>query len=182
LIINSVDVNKDVDGFHDANVGKLVKGLNGLVAATAIGCVKLIKTVKPDLAGLKAVIVGRSNIVGKPVANLLLNEDCTVTIVHSKTKNLSIELKEADIVIAAVGVPRLIKKEFIKNNSIVIDVGINRDENNQLVGDVDFKNVQEIAGYITPVPGGVGPMTIACLLENTVKAACNIKNINYSNL
>ena len=177
-IINAVDPRKDVDGFHPENVGLLSIGEPRFVSCTPKGCLKLIKTVQQDLSGLHAVIVGRSNIVGKPVASLLLKEHCTVTICHSKTKNLESITKQADILVAAVGRAHMLNSNHIKPNSIIIDVGINRlgpDQNNKLVGDIDYDNIlaNGKAKAITPVPGGVGPMTIAMLLENTVEACLN---------
>jgi methylenetetrahydrofolate dehydrogenase (NADP+)/methenyltetrahydrofolate cyclohydrolase len=180
-VINSIEPNKDVDGFSSVNAGKLVTGQDGLFPCTPLGCMKLIKLYLKDLCGLKAVIIGRSNIVGKPMANLLLREDCTLTVVHSKTANIINEVSSADILISAAGAPKLVKKEWVKPGAFILDVGITRvslgDGNTRLVGDVDFDNVKDITSYITPVPGGVGPMTIACLLENTMKAACRLRNI-----
>ena len=174
-IISAVSPRKDVDGFHPENVGLLSIGQPRFVSCTPKGVIKLIKTVKQNLSGLHAVIIGRSNIVGKPVANLLLKEHCTVTICHSRTKNLEEITKQADILVAAVGRANMITANHIKDNSIIIDVGINRlgpEQNNKLVGDVDFENIlaSNKALAMTPVPGGVGPMTIAMLLENTVEA------------
>lgn len=159
---------KDVDGFHPMNLGKLVAGIKGLVACTPKGCLKLIKSVSADLSGLNAVVIGRSTIVGKPMAQLLLQENCTVTMTHSKTKNLPEICKQADIIVAAVGKPKFVQGSWIKSSAIVIDVGINRLDTGKLCGDVDFDNVSCAA--ITPVPKGVGPMTIAMLLENTLEA------------
>ena len=167
-IINAIDPAKDVDGFHPINVGNLSSGYNATVPCTPLGCLLLIKKVEPDLSGKHAVIIGRSNLNGKPMAQLLLNENCTVTIVHSKTKDLKTECLKADILVAAVGVANLVKADWVKENSIVIDVGINKLED-KIVGDVEFDTVKEKARAITPVPGGVGPMTIACLLKNTLK-------------
>lgn len=173
-IINAIDPAKDVDGFHPINVGRLSLGEDGFVSCTPQGCLLLIKDVLGDnLAGKNAVVIGRSNIVGKPVAALLLRESCTVTIAHSKTQNIAEVCKQADILVAAVGKPKLVKGDWIKKGAIVIDVGINRTDEGKLVGDVDFDAAEEIAGAITPVPGGVGPMTIACLLANTLKAFNN---------
>ncbi|MBI3419066.1 MAG: bifunctional methylenetetrahydrofolate dehydrogenase/methenyltetrahydrofolate cyclohydrolase FolD [Proteobacteria bacterium] len=176
-VLEAVDPAKDVDGFHPLNAGKLAIGRPTLVPCTPQGCIHLIKQAKEDLTGLHAVVVGRSNIVGKPVAQLLLAENCTVTIAHSKTRDLNLMCKRADILVAAVGQPEMIRGDWVKPGAIVIDVGINRVEagegKTRLVGDVDFENAREIAGFITPVPGGVGPMTIACLLQNTLKAASN---------
>ncbi len=175
-VISTIDPNKDVDGFHVMNAGRLTVGLDGLVPCTPLGCIILLKSCRNDLTGCNAVIVGRSNIVGKPLATLLLREHCTVTIAHSRTRNLAEVCREADILIAAVGRPEMIKGHWLSPGSIVIDVGINRIEGNggktRLVGDVDYQEALEVAGAITPVPGGVGPMTIACLLQNTLRAAC----------
>jgi methylenetetrahydrofolate dehydrogenase (NADP+)/methenyltetrahydrofolate cyclohydrolase len=173
-ILIAIDPAKDVDGFHPENLGKLVAGIDTQVPCTPLGCMKILETLSSDLAGKKAVVVGRSNIVGKPIALLLLAKNATVTICHSKTKNLGDEIKQADIVIAAVGQAKLITKEMIKPGAWVIDVGINRpvskDSGQKICGDVDFDTVKEVAGAITPVPGGVGPLTIACLLLNTWNA------------
>lgn len=174
VVINAISPRKDVDGFHPLNAGALFVGEKGLVPCTPKGCIHLIKETGFDLKGKKAVVVGRSNIVGKPVAMLLLNENATVTICHSRTQNLKEELLQADVVVAAVGKPNFITGDMIKEGSVVIDVGINRLENGKLVGDVDFDSAKEKAGWITPVPGGVGPMTIAMLLQNTLEAAQNI--------
>ncbi len=177
-VIEAIDPMKDVDGFHPVNAGRLATGLPGLVPCTPLGCVMLAKSVRPDLSGLEAVIVGRSNIVGKPVAQLLLNENCTVTIAHSRTRDLAEVCRRADLLVAAVGRPEMIRGDWVKPGAIVIDVGINRVPNpeagagkTRLVGDVAFAEAAAVAGAITPVPGGVGPMTIACLLQNTVTAA-----------
>ena len=167
-IINSIHPSKDVDGFNPINVGNLSSGYQGLVPCTPMGCLMLIKKVEKNLSGKHAVIIGRSNLNGKPMAQLLLKENCTVTIVHSKTKNLQQECLKADILVAAVGVPNLVKKDWVKKDAIVIDVGINK-LNDKIVGDVEFDQVKDIAKAITPVPGGVGPMTIACLLKNTLE-------------
>jgi len=167
-IINAIHPSKDVDGFNPVNVGNLSSGYQGLVPCTPMGCLMLIKKVEKDLSGKHAVIIGRSNLNGKPMAQLLLKENCTVTIVHSKTKNLQQECLKADILVAAVGVPNLVKKDWVKKDVIVIDVGINK-LNDKIVGDVEFDQVKDIAKAITPVPGGVGPMTIACLLKNTLE-------------
>ncbi|HFC04628.1 MAG TPA: bifunctional methylenetetrahydrofolate dehydrogenase/methenyltetrahydrofolate cyclohydrolase FolD [Rhizobiales bacterium] len=181
-VINSVSPDKDVDGFHVINAGRLATGQPALTSCTPVGCVMLAKHALGDLTGLEAVIVGRSNIVGKPVAQLLLAENCTVTIAHSRTRNLDEVCRRADILVAAVGRPRMVKGDWIKKGACVIDVGINRIDaeggKTRLVGDVDFDEAVKIAGSITPVPGGVGPMTIACLLRNTVQAACMIKGID----
>ncbi|MDC1125230.1 tetrahydrofolate dehydrogenase/cyclohydrolase catalytic domain-containing protein [Pelagibacteraceae bacterium] len=167
-IINSINPLKDVDGFHPINVGNLSSGYNATVPCTPLGCLLLIKKVEPNLSGKHAVIIGRSNLNGKPMAQLLLKENCTVTIVHSKTKDLKIECLKADILVAAVGVPNLVKGDWVKKDAIVIDVGINK-VGDKIVGDVDFDNVKDKVIAITPVPGGVGPMTIACLLKNTLE-------------
>ena len=167
-IINAIHPSKDVDGFNPINVGNLSSGYQGLVPCTPMGCLMLIKKVEKKLDGKHAVIIGRSNLNGKPMAQLLLKENCTVTIVHSKTKNLQQECLKADILVAAVGVPNLVKKDWVKKDAIVIDVGINK-LNDKIVGDVEFDQVKDIAKAITPVPGGVGPMTIACLLKNTLE-------------
>ena len=167
-IINSIHPSKDVDGFNPVNVGNLSSGYQGLVPCTPMGCLMLIKKVEKNLSGKHAVIIGRSNLNGKPMAQLLLKENCTVTIVHSKTKNLQQVCLQADILVAAVGVPNLVKKDWVKKDAIVIDVGINK-LNDKIVGDVEFDQVKDIAKAITPVPGGVGPMTIACLLKNTLE-------------
>ena len=167
-IINAIDPAKDVDGFHPINVGNLSSGYNATVPCTPLGCLLLIKKVEPNLSGKHAVIIGRSNLNGKPMAQLLLKENCTVTIVHSKTKDLKTECLKADILVAAVGVANLVKADWVKENSIVIDVGINK-VGDKIVGDVEFETVKEKVRAITPVPGGVGPMTIACLLKNTLE-------------
>lgn len=184
-IINAIAPEKDVDGFHVINSGKLFTGQDSMIPCTPLGCLMLIKdTLGDDLSGMHAVVIGRSNIVGKPMAMLLLQESCTVTVTHSRTKNLAEECKRADILVAAVGRPELIKRDWVKEGSCVIDVGINRIEHSEgkaiLVGDVAFDEVSEVAGAITPVPGGVGPMTIACLLQNTVIAACRQHNLDIS--
>jgi methylenetetrahydrofolate dehydrogenase (NADP+)/methenyltetrahydrofolate cyclohydrolase len=175
LVIRTIDPAKDVDGFHPINAGRLAVGQDSLVPCTPQGCILLAKTVHPDLTGLNAVVLGRSNIVGKPVAQLLIQESATVTVAHSKTQDLSDVCARADILVAAVGRAELVKRHWIKPGATVIDVGINRVADglgkSRLVGDVAFAEVKEIAGAITPVPGGVGPMTIACLLANTLKAA-----------
>jgi methylenetetrahydrofolate dehydrogenase (NADP+)/methenyltetrahydrofolate cyclohydrolase len=170
-IIAAIDPDKDVDGFHPVNAGRLATGLPGFVPCTPLGCLRLLQEVHPHLAGLEAVVIGRSNIVGKPMAQLLIAESCTVTVAHSRTRDLFAHVRAADIVVAAVGIPGLIRGEWIKPGATVIDVGINRTATG-LVGDVDFASVVEVAGAITPVPGGVGPMTIACLIRNTFVAAC----------
>ena len=167
-IINALDPKKDVDGFHPTNVGNLSSGYKAIVPCTPLGCLLLIKKIELNLSGKHAVIIGRSNLNGKPMAQLLLKENCTVTIVHSKTKDLKAECLKADILVAAVGVANLIKGDWVKKNSIVIDVGINKVDD-KIVGDVDFDSVKDKVRAITPVPGGVGPMTIACLLKNTLE-------------
>ena len=167
-IINAIDPLKDVDGFNPVNVGNLASGYRAIVPCTPLGCLLLIKKVEKNLSGKHAVIIGRSNLNGKPMAQLLLKENCTVTIVHSKTKNLQNECLKADILVAAVGVPNLVKKDWVKNDAIVIDVGINKVDN-KIIGDVNFDEIKDKVKAITPVPGGVGPMTIACLLSNTLK-------------
>jgi methylenetetrahydrofolate dehydrogenase (NADP+)/methenyltetrahydrofolate cyclohydrolase len=170
-VLLTIDPDKDVDGFHPVNAGRLATGLPGFVPCTPLGCVMLLKDQLGDLAGLEAVVVGRSNIVGKPLAQLLIAESCTVTVAHSKTRDLAGVIRRADIVVAAVGRPEMIKGEWIRSGAVVIDVGINRTEAG-LVGDVDFGGAASVASAITPVPGGVGPMTIACLLRNTLVSAC----------
>jgi methylenetetrahydrofolate dehydrogenase (NADP+) / methenyltetrahydrofolate cyclohydrolase len=177
-IINSISPNKDVDGFHPINSGKLFNGnKDGFIPCTPLGCLLLLKKCYPDgLAGKNAVVIGRSNIVGKPMAALLLEEDCTVTTTHSKTINLQQLAANADILVAAIGKPEFVKKDWVKNGAAVIDVGINR-VGDKLKGDVDFAGAAENAAYITPVPGGVGPMTIACLMYNTLKSFCASNNI-----
>jgi methylenetetrahydrofolate dehydrogenase (NADP+)/methenyltetrahydrofolate cyclohydrolase len=169
-IIDAIDPAKDVDGLHPINAGLLAGGKNGLVPCTPLGCMLLLKQALPSLSGLEAVVVGRSELVGRPVAQLLLQADCTVTIAHSRTRDLPAVVKRADIVVAAVGRPRMIKGEWIKSGATMIDVGINRMPDGKLAGDVDYTEAVEVAGAITPVPGGVGPMTIACLLRNTLTA------------
>ena len=166
-IINAINPSKDVDGFNPINVGNLSSGYDSIVPCTPLGCLLLIKKIETNLAGKHAVIIGRSNLNGKPMAQLLLKENCTVTIVHSKTNNLQNECLKADILVAAVGVPNLIKKDWVKKNAIVIDVGINK-VGEKIVGDVNFDALKDNVKAITPVPGGVGPMTIACLLKNTL--------------
>ena len=175
-VIAAIDPDKDVDGFHPINAGRLATGLPGFVPCTPLGCVMLLKSVLPSLSGLEAVVVGRSNIVGKPMAQLLLRESCTVTVVHSRTKDVPAHIRRADIVVAAVGIPEMIKGDWLKPGATVIDVGINRTDAG-LVGDVDFASAVEVAGAITPVPGGVGPMTIACLLRNTLVSAGRRENV-----
>ncbi len=166
-IINAINPSKDVDGFNPINVGNLSSGYDSIAPCTPLGCLLLIKKIEPNLAGKHAVIIGRSNLNGKPMAQLLLKENCTVTIVHSKTTDLQNECLKADILVAAVGVPNLIKKDWVKKNAIVIDVGINK-VGEKIVGDVNFDELKDNVKAITPVPGGVGPMTIACLLKNTL--------------
>mgnify|MGYP001371577633 FL=1 len=166
-VIEMIDPLKDVDGFHPINVGNLSSGYQSMIPCTPLGCYLLIKNIESDLNGKKAVIIGRSNLNGKPMAQLLLKENCTVTITHSKTKDLKAECLAADIVVAAVGIPELVKRDWIKKDAIIIDVGINKTDKG-IVGDVAFDEVSKNAKAITPVPGGVGPMTIACLLKNTI--------------
>ena len=182
-VINAVNPDKDVDGFHLINVGRLSTGAAGLVPCTPFGCLMLLKDELGDLSGKNAVVVGRSNIVGKPMAALLLAESCTVTIAHSRTQDLAGVCREADILVAAVGRPEMIPGDWVKPGATVIDVGINRIEGEEgktrLVGDVDYASAEAVAGAITPVPGGVGPMTIACLLRNTVQAACAANGIPF---
>ena len=167
-IINTIKPSKDVDGFHPINVGNLSLGYKSIIPCTPLGCLLLIKNVEKNLTGKHAVIIGRSNLNGKPMAQLLLNENCTVSIVHSKTKDLKSECQKADILVAAVGVANLVKGDWVKKDSIIIDVGINKVAD-KIVGDVDFEQVKDKVKAITPVPGGVGPMTIACLLKNTLE-------------
>jgi methylenetetrahydrofolate dehydrogenase (NADP+)/methenyltetrahydrofolate cyclohydrolase len=174
-VLAAIDPRKDVDGFHAVNAGRLALGEEATVPCTPLGCLILIREVQPSLAGQRALVIGRSNIVGKPMAHLLLRNDCTVTIAHSRTRDLAAVCREADIVVAAIGRPRAISGEWLKPGAVVIDVGINRTDagggKTKLVGDVDFETAVERASAITPVPGGVGPMTIACLLLNTLNAA-----------
>ena len=167
-VIESILPSKDVDGFHPMNVGNLSSGYESSVPCTPLGCYLLIKKIEPNLSGKKAVMVGRSNLNGKPMTQLLLKENCTVTITHSKTKDLKAECLEADIIVAAVGMPELVKGDWVKKDAIVIDVGINKTDKG-IVGDVAFDEVSKVAKALTPVPGGVGPMTIACLLKNTIE-------------
>lgn len=180
-VINAIDPAKDVDGFHVFNTGRQAVGLDAMVPCTPLGCITVLKERLGDLSGLNAVVVGRSNIVGKPMASLLLAESCTVTIAHSKTKDLPSVCRNADILVAAVGRPEMIRGDWIKKGATVIDVGINRIDGESgkthLVGDVCYAEAEQVAGAITPVPGGVGPMTIAFLLVNTVKAACRIAGV-----
>tara|TARA_B100000524_G_scaffold231363_1_gene122789 strand:- start:1052 stop:1948 length:897 start_codon:yes stop_codon:yes gene_type:complete len=184
LVINAINPKKDVDGFHISNVGLLNTGQKAMVPCTPLGCLLLLREYAGDLSGKSATVIGRSNIVGKPMFNLLLRESCTVTVVHSKTKNLEDLCRSSDIIVAAVGRPNFVKSDWVKPGAFVIDVGINRlttEENgvtkSKLVGDVDFESVKNMAKAITPVPGGVGPMTIACLLANTLVACCRIHNL-----
>lgn len=177
-VIDTISYDKDVDGFHPVNVGNLFIGKDSFVPCTPAGIIELIKSTGTQIEGKRAVVIGRSNIVGKPVAQLLLNENATVTIAHSRTKDLPQVAKEADILVVATGLAKFVKKDYIKPGAIVIDVGMDRDENNKLCGDVDFDDVVEEAGFITPVPGGVGTMTITMLLANTLKAAKRIWKMN----
>ena len=181
LVINSIAPEKDVDGFHIANVGLLATGQKSMVPCTPLGCLMMLRDYHGSLSGMNAVVIGRSNIVGKPMAQLLLGESCTVTIAHSRTKDLSAVVRGADIVVAAVGRPEMVPGDWIKPGATVIDVGINRidkpEGGTRLVGDVDYASCAEVAGAITPVPGGVGPMTIACLLANTLTAYCRIHGL-----
>ena len=180
LVINSISPQKDVDGFHISNVGLLGTGQKSMVPCTPLGCLMMLRDYHGSLSGMDAVVIGRSNIVGKPMAMLLLGDSCTVTMAHSRTKDLPDVVRRADIVVAAVGRPEMVPGDWIKDGATVIDVGINRierDGKNVLVGDVDFASCSERAGAITPVPGGVGPMTIACLLANTVTACCRANGL-----
>ena len=182
LVINSIDPSKDVDGFHISNVGLLGTGQKSMVPCTPLGCLMLLLDYLGSLSGMDAVVIGRSNIVGKPMSQLLLSESCTVTIAHSRTKDLPDVVRRADIVVAAVGRPEMVKGDWIKPGATVIDVGINRidkpEGGTRLVGDADFDSCASVAGGITPVPGGVGPMTIACLLANTVTACCRANGLD----
>lgn len=181
LVINSIDPAKDVDGFHISNVGLLGTGQKSMVPCTPLGCLMMLRDHHGSLSGMDAVVIGRSNIVGKPMAQLLLGDSCTVTIAHSRTKDLPDVVRRADIVVAAVGRPEMVPGDWIKPGATVIDVGINRierDGKNKLVGDADYASCAEVAGAITPVPGGVGPMTIACLLANTVTACCRANGLD----
>ncbi len=182
LVINSIDPAKDVDGFHISNVGLLGTGQKSMVPCTPLGCLMMLRDYHGSLSGMNAVVVGRSNIVGKPMAQLLLGDSCTVTIAHSRTKDLPAVVRQADIVVAAVGRPQMVQGDWIKLGATVVDVGINRIEKprggTRLVGDVDFDSCAAVAGAITPVPGGVGPMTIACLLANTVTACCRANGLD----
>ncbi|WP_171209500.1 MULTISPECIES: bifunctional methylenetetrahydrofolate dehydrogenase/methenyltetrahydrofolate cyclohydrolase FolD [unclassified Ruegeria] len=180
LVINSIDPAKDVDGFHISNVGLLGTGQKSMVPCTPLGCLMMLREHHGSLSGMDAVVIGRSNIVGKPMAQLLLGDSCTVTIAHSRTKDLPDVVRRADIVVAAVGRPEMVPGDWIEEGATVIDVGINRierDGKNKLVGDVDYASAAERAGAITPVPGGVGPMTIACLLANTLTACCRANGL-----
>jgi methylenetetrahydrofolate dehydrogenase (NADP+)/methenyltetrahydrofolate cyclohydrolase len=181
LVINSIDPAKDVDGFHISNVGLLGTGQKSMVPCTPLGCLMMLRDYHGSLSGMDAVVIGRSNIVGKPMAQLLLGDSCTVTIAHSRTKDLADVVRRADIVVAAVGRPEMVPGDWIKPGATVIDVGINRIEKpeggTRLVGDCDYPSCAEVAGAITPVPGGVGPMTIACLLANTVTACCRANGL-----
>ena len=184
-VLDAIRYEKDVDGFHLTNVGLLSTGAEGVIPCTPLGCIMMLKERLGDLSGLNAVVVGRSNIVGKPMAALLLRESCTVTIAHSRTRDIAELCRSADILIAAVGRPNMITGDWIKPGAAVIDVGINRvqrDGKTKLVGDVDFASASSVAGAITPVPGGVGPMTIACLLHNTVQQACRQHDISPQHL
>ena len=180
-VLDAVDPRKDVDGFHPVNAGRLASGLTPLVPCTPLGCIMLAKTVHPSLAGLEAVVIGRSNIVGKPMAQLLLAENATVTVTHSKTRDLPAVCRRADLLVAAIGRAEMVRGDWIKPGATVIDVGINRlpaaDGKTRLVGDVAFAEALTVAGAITPVPGGVGQMTVACLLVNTLRAACAIHGL-----
>ena len=167
-VIETILPSKDVDGFHPMNVGNLSSGYESSVPCTPLGCYLMIKKIEPNLSGKKAVMIGRSNLNGKPMAQLLLKENCTVTITHSRTKDLKAECLEADIIVAAVGIPELVKADWVKKDAIVIDVGINKTDKG-ILGDVAFEEVSKVASALTPVPGGVGPMTIACLLKNTIE-------------
>tara|TARA_B100000427_G_C15488402_1_gene586413 strand:- start:474 stop:1379 length:906 start_codon:yes stop_codon:yes gene_type:complete len=185
LVINSINPEKDVDGFHISNVGLLATGQKSMVPCTPLGCLMMLRSELGDLSGKNAVIIGRSNIVGKPMAHLLIKDSCTVTIAHSRTKNIEELCRSADILVAAVGRPEMVKANWIKEGAAVIDVGINRVEVDpevsskgyKIVGDVDFESAKSKAGFITPVPGGVGPMTIACLLANTLTACCRTNGL-----
>ena len=185
-VIEAIDPAKDVDGFHPVNAGRLASGLDGFVPCTPLGCLMLLKDRLGDLSGLDAVVIGRSNIVGKPMAQLLLRESCTVTVAHSRTRDLAELVRRADIVVAAVGRPRMIKGDWLKPGATVIDVGINRvdagEGKTRLVGDVDFDDALAVAGAITPVPKGVGPMTIAVLLRNTLVSACRREGVDAPDL
>jgi methylenetetrahydrofolate dehydrogenase (NADP+)/methenyltetrahydrofolate cyclohydrolase len=177
-VITRISPDKDVDGFNPVNAGRLATGLHGFVPCTPLGCLKLLEAQLGDLSGKDAVVIGRSNIVGKPMALLLLQKSCTVTVAHSRTQNLPDVVRRADIVVAAVGRAKMVKGDWLKPGATVIDVGINRTEEG-LVGDLDFESASEVAGAITPVPGGVGPMTIACLIRNTFVSACRAEGFRY---
>jgi methylenetetrahydrofolate dehydrogenase (NADP+)/methenyltetrahydrofolate cyclohydrolase len=181
-VLDAIEPTKDVDGFHPINAGRLASGLPALVPCTPLGCVMLAKSVHSSLAGMDAVVIGRSNIVGKPVTQLLLAENATVTVTHSKTRDLPAVCRRADLVVAAIGQPEMVRGDWIKPGATVIDVGINRvpgaDGKSRIVGDVAFDEASQVAGAITPVPGGVGPMTIACLMVNTVRAASKIAGLS----
>lgn len=188
-VLSAINPDKDVDGFHLMNVGRLWTGADALVPCTPYGCILMLKEHMGDLTGKRALVLGRSNIVGKPMAALLLQESCTVSIAHSRTEDLPARCREADILVAAVGRPMMVKGDWIKPGAVIIDVGINRidapergEGKTRLVGDVDFEAAEQVASAITPVPGGVGPMTIACLLRNTVVAACRQANIDTPNI
>jgi methylenetetrahydrofolate dehydrogenase (NADP+)/methenyltetrahydrofolate cyclohydrolase len=184
-VIDTLSPDKDVDGLHPINAGRLASGLEGMVPCTPFGCLLLARDATGgDLSGKHAVVIGRSNLVGKPIAQLLLNENCTVTIAHSRTDDIAAVARQADVLVAAVGRPQMVKRDWVKPGAVVLDVGINRipapekgEGKMRLVGDVDYKDVIDVVGKITPVPGGVGPMTIACLLRNTVVAACRLHGI-----
>ena len=178
VVITRIDPDKDVDGFHPVNAGRLATGLPGFVPCTPLGCLMLLRQTLGDLSGKSAVVIGRSNIVGKPMALLLLGDSCTVTVAHSRTRDLPDVVRQADIVVAAVGRPEMVKGDWLKPGATVIDVGINRVEGG-LVGDVDFASASAVAGAITPVPGGVGPMTIACLIRNTFVSACRTEGVTF---
>ena len=175
----TISPKKDVDGFNPTNVGKLCLNQNTFVSCTPFGIIKLLDKYGIDLAGKKVTIIGRSNIVGKPLIQCFLNKNATVTICHSKTDNIKEHTKDADIVVVAIGKPKFLKENMVKKNSVIIDVGINRDDNGKIIGDVDFENVSKKSSYITPVPGGVGPMTIAMLMNNVIKAAENVEENRY---
>jgi methylenetetrahydrofolate dehydrogenase (NADP+) / methenyltetrahydrofolate cyclohydrolase len=181
LVINAIDPAKDVDGFHISNAGRLATGQKAMVPCTPLGCLLMLRAHHGSLSGMDAVVIGRSNIVGKPMAQLLLGESCTVTVAHSRTRDLAAVVRRADVVVAAVGRPGMVQGDWIKPGATVIDVGINRidagEGKSRLVGDVDFNSASAVAGAITPVPGGVGPMTIACLLANTVTACCRANGL-----
>ncbi len=186
-VVDAIDPSKDVDGLNPVNAGRLASGLFALTSCTPLGCIIMAKTVHPSLEGMNAIVIGRSNLVGRPLIQLLLNENATVTIAHSRTRNLPQLCAQADLVFAAVGKAEMVRGDWIKPGATVIDVGINRFPSpdggkDRVVGDVAFNEVKDIAGAITPVPGGVGPMTVACLLVNTVRAACNIHGLPAPNV